>query len=186
MTTIIDSIKDEYLRYKSLAEGAIAQLPDSALAFASSDTGLSIATICWHLSGNLQSRFTDFLTSDGEKPWRNRESEFERRAVTRAELLTKWEQGWKVLFDALVQLTNDHLSHTVVVRGQQFTVHEALHRSLAHTSYHVGQIVYIAKAERGREWKYLSIPPGESDRYNQNPQSEKAAAHAAAIDRSRA
>jgi uncharacterized damage-inducible protein DinB len=179
--SIIDSIRDEYLRYKALAEGAIAQLPDAALTISGPNGGLSIATICWHVSGNLQSRFTDLLTSDGEKPWRKREEEFEPRAVPRAELLQKWEQGWTVLLASLAALSDDHLPETVVIRGQSLKVYEALHRSLAHTSYHVGQIVYLAKAARGSEWTYLSIPPGQSDRYNQNPGSEKPAAHAKII-----
>jgi proteasome lid subunit RPN8/RPN11 len=182
---IIDSIKDEYLRYKALAEGAIKQVPDAALTAAGPTGGLSIATICWHVSGNLQSRFTDFLTSDGEKPWRKREEEFESRTVTRAELLQKWEQGWSVLLASLAALSNDHLTDAVIIRGQSMKVHEALHRSLAHTSYHVGQIVYLAKAACGTDWTYLSIPPGQSDRYNQNPGSEKPAAHAKVIEGSR-
>jgi hypothetical protein len=133
--------------------------------------------ICWHLSGNLQSRFTDFLSTDGEKPWRQREEEFRARTVTRAELNAKWSQGWNALLDTLETLRDDQLSATVTIRGQPLLVHEALLRSLAHLSYHVGQIVYIAKSLRGGEWKFLSIPPGQSDAYNRNPTMEKAAAH---------
>lgn len=181
MTKIIDSIRAEYLRYKALAEAAIDQLSDDQLSAQGPDGGNSIATICWHVSGNLKSRFTDFLTTDGEKPWRQREEEFEPRTVTREELLSKWSQGWDVLLGTLSSLTDEQLQLTVTIRGQPLLVHEALHRSLAHSSYHVGQIVYIAKAMRGNDWKYLSIPPGKSDAYNQAPTREKPASHQAAL-----
>jgi uncharacterized damage-inducible protein DinB len=165
MTNIIESIRAEYLRYKGLAEGAIDQLGNDDLSAPGPNGGNSIATICWHVSGNLKSRFTEFLTSDGEKPWRSRDEEFSARSVTRAALLTKWNEGWKVLLDALDALTDEQLDETVTIRGQPHRVHQALLRSLAHTSYHVGQIVYIAKAIRGRDWKYLSIAPGQSDAF---------------------
>ncbi len=172
---IIESIQAEYLRYKGLAEAAIGQLDDEQLAASGASGDNSIATICWHLSGNLQSRFTDFLTSDGEKPWRRRDEEFEPRPVTRAELLEKWETGWEVLFTALASVSDEQLGTTVLIRGERFSVHEALHRSVTHTSYHVGQIVYLAKALRGREWTSLSIPPGGSAAYNLNPTHERPA-----------
>jgi uncharacterized damage-inducible protein DinB len=125
----------------------------------------SLAVVCWHLSGNLRSRFTDFLTSDGEKPWRNREEEFDDRVVSREEFLAKWEEGWAVLFATLDGLTDEHLSETVTIRGQALRVHEALHRSMAHAAYHVGQVVYLAKAFRGDDWTSLSIPRGQSATY---------------------
>ena len=177
MTTIIESIRAEYLRYKALAEAAIEQSADTDLSAPGPGEGNSIGVICWHLSGNLQSRFTDFLSTDGEKPWRQREEEFRARTVTRAELNAKWSQGWNAILDTLETLRDDQLSATVTIRGQPLLVHEALLRSLAHLSYHVGQIVYIAKSLRGGEWKFLSIPPGQSDAYNRNPTMEKAAAH---------
>jgi uncharacterized damage-inducible protein DinB len=166
MKQLIDSIRNEYVRYKKLAEDAMAQLDEGNLAAPGPNEGNSIATICWHMSGNLASRFTDFLHADGEKPWRRREEEFFARQVTRAELLAKWAQGWDVLFRALDELTDADLTRTVTIRQQPLRVDEALHRSLAHTSYHVGQIVYLAKAMRGKDWRYLSIPPGMSDAYN--------------------
>jgi len=181
MTSIVNSIRAEYLRYKALAEAAIEQLDDHELSVPGPNTGNSIAVICWHVSGNLRSRFTEFLTSDGEKPWRKREEEFEARAVTRAELLSKWNEGWDVLLGALDTLSDGQLESTVTIRGQPLLVHEALHRSLAHLSYHVGQIVYLAKSLRGKEWKYLSIPPGKSDAYNQAPKLDKPAAQQAAL-----
>jgi uncharacterized damage-inducible protein DinB len=183
MTKIIDSIRAEYLRYKALAEAAIEQLSEDQLSAPGPGDGNSIAVICWHVSGNLRSRFTDFLTTDGEKPWRQREEEFLARTVTRAELREKWNEGWDVLLGALSGLTDEQLTNTVTIRSQPLLVHEALHRSLAHLSYHVGQIVYIAKAMRGKDWKYLSIPPGKSDAYNQAPTREKAASHQAALSK---
>jgi hypothetical protein len=177
MRDIIESIGGEFGRYKALAEAAIAQLTDAELTDARPG-GNSIAVICWHVSGNLRSRFTDFLTTDGEKPWRHRDEEFVARLVTRTELLAKWEQGWDVLLGTLNELSDAQLGDAVTVRGVSLKVHEALLRALAHVASHVGQIVLIAKATRGGEWKYLSIPPGQSDAYNQNPKGERAASHA--------
>ncbi|HEX2165666.1 MAG TPA: DUF1572 family protein [Longimicrobiales bacterium] len=170
---IIESVRAEFLYYKALGERAIAQLDGAGLSASPPGGGNSIATICWHVSGNLRSRFTDFLTTDGEKPWRKRDEEFEVRAVTRDELLEKWEQGWSVLLGALDSLTDGDLERTVTIRNQPSAVREALLRSLAHVSYHVGQIVYAAKAARGDEWRYLSIPPGGSEQHNQQLASER-------------
>jgi hypothetical protein len=175
---IVESIRAEYVRYKALAEAAIDQLSDAELSADGPNGGNSIAVICWHVSGNLRSRFTDFLASDGEKPWRRRDEEFRHRAVTRPELLAKWEEGWTALLGTLAALTDDDLRSTVTIRRQPLLVHEALHRSLAHVAYHAGQIVYLAKSCRGTEWRYLSIPPGASDTYNRNPAFERPAAHA--------
>jgi uncharacterized damage-inducible protein DinB len=181
MMTFVESIRAEYVRYKTVAEAAIAQLDDSQLAARSMEHSNSIATICWHLSGNLNSRFTDFLTSDGEKPWRHREEEFQPRSVTKAELIEKWDDGWAALTGALSELSDGQLHDTVTIRKQALEVHEALNRSLAHLAYHVGQIVYIAKSLRGSDWTYLSIPPGKSDEYNRNPRGEHAAGHTATL-----
>jgi hypothetical protein len=181
MTTIIESIRAEYLRYKALADAAIRQVADADLSTPGPNGGNSVAVVCWHLSGNLRSRFTDFLTTDGEKPWRHREEEFQARTVSRDELVAKWEQGWETLFGALASLTDEQLGGTITIRGQSLGINEALLRSLAHAAYHVGQIVYLAKSLRGGEWVYLSIPPGGSDAYNQNPKGERASGHAAAL-----
>ena len=181
MTTTIESIRAEYLRYKSLAEAAIDQLSEAELSAQGSNGGNSIVVICWHISGNFRSRFTEFLTSDGEKPWREREEEFQARTVTRAVLLSKWEEGWDALLATLANLTDEQLQLTVTIRGQPLQVQEALHRSLAHLSYHVGQIVYVAKSLRGKEWTYLSIPPGKSDSYNQAPTLERPVSHQATL-----
>jgi hypothetical protein len=170
---VIASVEGEYSRYRSLGAKTIDQLSHEELVVRGSAESLSIATIVWHVAGNLQSRFTDFLDSDGEKPWRNRESEFEARQVDRSELVEKWEAGWNALFTALESLTDADLTRSVVIRGVPLTVCEALHRSLAHASYHVGQMTYIGKMLKGEEWTYLSIPPGGSTSYNANPVLEK-------------
>jgi uncharacterized damage-inducible protein DinB len=184
MTELVQSIRAEYLRYKALAEAAIRQLSDAELSTPGPSGGNSIAIVCWHLSGNLRSRFTDFLTSDGEKPWRKREEEFAARTVSREELLAKWEQGWEAVLGTLDNLTDEQLGQTVTIRGQGLRVHEALHRSVALAAYHVGQIVYLAKSIRGSQWSYLSIPPGGSDAYNKDAKFERAASHADALRRS--
>lgn len=186
MNVLVHSLEAEYRRYKTLAEGALAQVPESTLCTPGPGEGNSLAILCWHIAGNLQSRFTDFLTSDGEKPWRQREEEFARRTVSREELLAKWNAGWDVLFGALAGLTDGDLSSAVTIRGQPLAVHEALHRSLAHLAYHVGQIVYIAHAWCGPAWQYLSIAPGGSAAYNAQPTMEKPLAHARGVtERSR-
>jgi len=170
--TILALIEAEYRRYKLLGERAFSQL-DAEHLVAGSEHAISIATIVWHVAGNLESRFTDFLTTDGEKPWRDRESEFEPREVSPDEVAAKWDRGWGVLFDSLSQLTDDDLTSEVAVRRVPHRVDEALFRSLAHAAYHVGQIVYLAKSFRGEDWEYLSIPPGQSEAYNENPTLEK-------------
>jgi hypothetical protein len=173
MRQIVGSIEGEYRCYKTLGEGAIEQLTDEQLSRVGSSGGNSIATLVGHISGNLVSRFTDFLQSDGEKPWRDRDAEFLHRTVPRAGLREEWKQGWTVLFRSLAELDDERLHAVVKIRGVPLSVHEALHRSLAHTSYHIGQIVFLAKAFRGREWRHLSIPPGGSAAYNENPVAEK-------------
>jgi uncharacterized damage-inducible protein DinB len=179
--SIVESIRGELDRYKALGEAAMAQLGDAQLCQAGSANGNSIATIVWHLSGNFTSRFTDFLTSDGEKPDRRRDEEFILRSVTSAEVRARWDAGWRVVLSALDALTDADLDRTITIRSQPSLVKEALLRSLAHTSYHVGQIVFLAKAFREGDWNYLSIPPGQSESYNQNPRNEKPAGHAASL-----
>ena len=184
MASVIESITGEYKRYKALAEGALSQLTDDQLAAPAPGEGNSIATICWHVGGNLRSRFTEFLTSDGEKPSRRREEEFQARSVTMPELLAHWESGWSALFATLAALSDADLSRTVTIRGQALRVDEALHRSLAHATYHVGQIVYAARALRGTAWRFLSIPSGQSEAFNAAPQLQRPAEHAAWVRRS--
>ena len=155
--TVIDAIAAEYHRYKDLGDKAFAQVSNEALSEGPAD-GNSMAMIVWHIAGNLRSRFTGFLTTDGEKPWRDRESEFDDRNVGRAQMIEKWEDGWQVLFATLSALSDDDLERTIAIRQQELSVLQALLRSLAHTSYHVGQIVFLAKEFRGGEWKSLTIP----------------------------
>lgn len=182
MSTILSSIEAEFRRYKALAEASFAQLSDDELIQPGPGEGNSVTIIAWHVAGNLASRFTDFLTDDGEKPWRDREDEFRPRNPTRSELILHWERGWRAVFDTLSTMTDDQLRTTVRIRGLEHPVHQALHRLLAHASYHVGQIVYLAKAIRGKDWKYLTIPPGMSEDYNRNPTHERGSAHAALLD----
>ncbi len=173
MRTVVASIEAEFGRYKKMSEAVFAQLSQTQLAEVIGGTGNSIATVAWHISGNLKSRFTDFLDSDGEKAWRDRETEFLPRNVTHSELLDFWQQGWDSLASALAALTDDDLTRTVTIRKQPLSIVEALHRSLAHLSYHVGQIVFAGKALRGENWQYLTIPPGKSAEYNQTPSLER-------------
>jgi hypothetical protein len=157
---------DSYLRdavrvfhtYKSLAEDAITQVPDEALTIVLDADSNSIATIVKHMAGNMRSRWRDFLTTDGEKPDRNRDTEFESPATTRAELIAQWEAGWKCVFDALSPLSDADLGRTVLIRNQPHSVMQAINRQLAHYSYHVGQIVFLAKHFSGEHWTSLSMP----------------------------
>jgi uncharacterized damage-inducible protein DinB len=173
MRDLIVSIEGEFRRYKKLGEESLAQLQDEELARPGPGGGNSIAILVWHLSGNLKSRFTDFLTSDGEKPWRKRDEEFTARSVSRAELLAKWDEGWEVLFKSLQSLRDADLTRTVVIRGESFKAHEALHRLMAHAAYHTGQMVYLAKSLRGPDWKCLSIPLGQSGEAIKNPAGQR-------------
>jgi Protein of unknown function (DUF1572) len=179
VSSVVESIRAEYLRYQALAERALAQVPEAALSQPGPGDGNSLATIAWHVAGNLRSRFTDFLTEDGEKTWRNRDEEFAPRTVSRADLQAHWERGWSALHGATTTLTDADLHRRVTIRGQSLYVHDALHRSLAHVSYHVGQIVYLSHAHCGTSWEYLSIPPGQSQAYNASPTHETPAAHVA-------
>jgi len=173
VASILSSITSEYKRYKALGDSALAQLDESEFAIPGPNDGNSAAVLVWHVGGNLRSRFQDFLTTDGEKAWRKRDEEFERRSVTRSELFAKWNGGWDELFRALDELTDDHLQRTITIRGQSFEVHDALHRSLAHVSYHVGQIVLLARILNDGNWQWISIPKGKSREYNMNPTKEK-------------
>jgi Protein of unknown function (DUF1572) len=174
MREILSSIEGEWRRYKVLAERALEQTRDEELTMITSVGSNSIAVIVTHIGGNLKSRFADFLTADGEKPWRDRDAEFEPRTdVTRQELLERWADGWRTLFTELEPLTDLDLKRTVTIRGEKFLVHETLLRLLAHTSYHVGQIVQLAKAFRGNDWNSLSIPRGKSQEYNRNPKGQR-------------
>jgi hypothetical protein len=147
--------------HKRLADGAIAQLTDEEFFAAPDAESNSVAIIVKHLAGNMRSRFTDFLTSDGEKPDRNRDREFVIYPDTkREEVLNSWEQNWQLVFDTLNSLRPDDLRRTVTIRGEPHSVLQAIHRQVAHYAYHVGQIVYLAKHWKGAEWRTLSVPKG--------------------------
>lgn len=152
--------------YKRLAERAIAQAPDEALTATPDAESNSIAIIVKHLAGNMHSRWTDFLTSDGEKPGRNRDGEFESPPQTRAEIMALWEASWKIVFDALAPLTDDDLGRTIRIRGERHSALQAIHRQVAHYAYHVGQIVHIAKHYSAGRWTSLTIPRGKSADFN--------------------
>jgi hypothetical protein len=163
---LIDDFRSQYVNYRQLAEKALAQMPDSALDRVLSPEGNSAAMIVRHMSGNLVSRFTNFLTEDGEKPNRERDREFDERPYSRAEMNALWAKGFAVLDDALAPLGDDDLRRTVTIRQEPMTVHAALTRSLAHLAYHVGQIVLLARIEAAGPWESLSIPRNKSQQFN--------------------
>jgi uncharacterized damage-inducible protein DinB len=170
---VVEAFISEYERYKSLTELAVEQVSQEDFISLFGDDGNSIAIILKHLAGNLKSRFTNFLVEDGEKPWRDRDSEFEEEKKLKSELIADLNNAFQIVFNELNKLSDDKLNRTVVIRGNELTVAEALSRSLAHTSYHVGQIVLMAKLYAGNNWKSLSIPKGKSREYNFNPSKEK-------------
>ena len=167
MDSYIEICRKVFRQYKALGEKAMAQLDDNQLNWAPSSESNSIVLIVKHLYGNMLSRFTDFLTTDGEKEWRNRDSEFESdKKMSRAELNKMWEEGWLLFLRTLDSLTDADLDKIVKIRGEEHTVLEALQRQTAHYSYHIGQIVYLAKACKDKDWSSLSIPKGKSNEFN--------------------
>jgi hypothetical protein len=162
----LESVKKQFLYYKTLGEKAIEQLePEQLFVSVNEDTN-SIAVIVKHLSGNMLSRWTDFLTTDGEKEWRNRDGEFEEIITTKEELMTVWEKGWNCFFNAINPLAEDQLQIIIYIRNEGNTVQEAINRQLAHYPYHIGQIVFYAKMLKQGEWDSLSIPKNKSNSYN--------------------
>jgi hypothetical protein len=159
---------------KKQGERAMAQLSDEELVRVPDEESNSVAVIVKHLAGNMRSRWTDFLTSDGEKPDRHRDTEFEPEAgLTRAQLLERWERGWSQLFAALEPLHGDDLLRTVMIRDEPHSVLQAVNRQLTHYASHVGQIVYLAKHWRSTAWKSLSVPRGQSEQFNQKMRERK-------------
>lgn len=155
----LDDVRVQFGKTKKQVEDALAQVQDEELARAIDPEANSIAVVMKHMAGNLRSRFTDFLTTDGEKPDRNRDGEFEIDGpVDRAALMADWERGWSVLFAALEALTPADLETPVFIRGERHSVVQALHRQMTHHAYHAGQIVLLAKHFRGTEWRTLSMP----------------------------
>jgi hypothetical protein len=158
---------------KRQGETAIAQCPDDGLFALLDSESNSIAIIVKHMAGNMVSRWTDFLTTDGEKPNRNRDSEFEEPAKTRAEILEVWETGWKCVFKALEELRETDMTKTVTIRGEAHSVMQAINRQVAHYSYHVGQIAFLARHYAGPSWKSLTIPKKKSQQFNADVTSGK-------------
>ena len=152
--------------YKELAEKAIAQVKDEDLHTALGADGNSIAVVMRHIAGNLRSRFTDFLSSDGEKTWRDREGEFTEVKPSRAALMEEWEGAWAVFFKEVGPLGDADMGRTVLIRNEPHTVLDALHRQLGHYAYHVGQVVYLSRYFAGESWRSLSIPRGGTSKYN--------------------
>jgi hypothetical protein len=177
---LVQDFIDEFARWRGATDKAIAQVGDEAFNRVYSPDGNSIAMIARHVGGNLKSRFTDFLTSDGEKPWRDRDSEFADGVYDRAEVEGILRDGFTVLERELGKITDADLDKTVKIRGTDMRVHEALCRSLAHIASHLGQIILLAKIGAGESWKTLTIPKGKSKEYNANPSMEKAAVAAKA------
>jgi Protein of unknown function (DUF1572) len=153
--------------YKKLAEKALAQLQDEEFFVSLDEESNSVAVVMKHIAGNMISRWTDFLTSDGEKPDRNRDMEFVIEAqTTKDDVIAYWERGWKCVFDALEPLQPEDFEKTVMIRGEKHTIVQAINRQLMHYAYHIGQIVFLAKHFRSAEWKSLSIPRNRSTEFN--------------------
>lgn len=152
--------------YKTLAEKAMEQVPDESLWWTPDEKSNSISLIVKHLHGNMLSRWTDFLTTDGEKEWRNRDEEFIETIHSRSEMMSLWEEGWHCVFNALLPLSDEDLTKVVYIRNMGHTVHDAMLRQLAHYAYHIGQIVYLARLANDGSWTSLSIPKGGSSAFN--------------------
>lgn len=164
---ILDTTIGELHKVKKLADKAIVQLSDDELWTRTDPESNSVAIIMRHMAGNMRSRWIDFRTTDGEKPDRMRDQEFEERPMTRDELLAEWEHGWQCVFDALGAITDADLQDTVLIRAEPHTIFKAIVRQLAHYAGHTYQILALGKHLKGREWKTLSVPRGKSEEFNQ-------------------
>jgi len=167
----LDSVIKRLKEYKNLGEKTFAQLKDEEMHFQPNEESNSIAIIIQHLYGNMLSRWTNFLSEDGEKEWRNRDDEFEVHHASRQQLIDNWNEAWKVCLHTVESLTENDLSKTITIRLQQLNVVDAINRQLAHYSYHVGQIVYLGRWIRKADWKTLTIPKNKSQEFNQQMQS---------------
>ena len=159
--------------YKELGDKTFAQLTDADFHYQPNEASNSIAIIIQHTAGNMLSRWTDFLTSDGEKEWRNRDTEFEEQHLSKQQLIEVWEKGWQCLLDALNALTEDDLLKTIYIRSEGLLVVDAVNRQLAHYPYHVGQIIYVAKIITSNNWQNLSIAKGNSSQFNNQMNTKK-------------
>ncbi len=162
----IYSATKQFEYYKTLGDKTFAQLNEHDLFWQYNEQSNSIAITVNHLWGNMMSRWTDFLNSDGEKEWRNRDLEFETIIKSREELLKKWVEGWQCLFSALESINEDNFDTKIFIRNQSHSIVEAVNRQMMHYAYHVGQIVYIGRMAKGKEWQSLSIPKGASKDFN--------------------
>jgi hypothetical protein len=165
-TATMAALDGELRRYKRTAERAFDQLADQDFFFRLNDRQNSIWVIIKHLAGNMHSRWTDFLTSDGEKPGRHRDNEFVEDVVPRAHIMQVWEDGWACTFNAISPLCDGDLLKTITIRGEPMTAVSAITRQIAHYASHIGQIMLIAKHIKGNDWKWLTIPPGQSEQFN--------------------
>lgn len=160
------SAKKQFEYYRHLGEGAMAQISNEQLLWKPDEKANSIAIIIKHLHGNMLSRWTNFLTEDGEKDWRKRDDEFEEDSAGREQIMNLWNEGWQCLFGALNSITDNDLEQIIYIRNEGHSILDAINRQLAHYSYHVGEIVYISRMLCGESWKSLSIPRGDSQKYN--------------------
>ncbi|TDX86092.1 DUF1572 family protein [Epilithonimonas xixisoli] len=161
-----------FLYYKDLGDKTLAQISEEQIFWQYNEESNSIAIIIKHVAGNMLSRWTNLLTEDGEKSWRNRDSEFENNFKTKEEVLEYWEKGWNCLFEALEQITDENINSTIYIRGEAHSVVDAVFRQLAHYPYHIGQIIYIAKMMKNEDWQTLSIARSKSADFNQEMHSK--------------
>lgn len=167
-----DLLINRFLYYKELGDKSFAQLTDEQLFWQYNEESNSIAIIVKHLAGNMLSRWTNFLTDDGEKEWRNRDAEFVNTFKTKSEVLDYWEKGWNCLFTALAQITDENITSTIYIRGEAHTIFDAVLRQISHYPYHIAQIVYIGKMIKNTDWKTLSIARNKSADFNQEMHSK--------------
>ena len=171
--TFLQTAIKRFAVYKDLGDKTFAQLQDADFYFQPNEASNSIAVIIQHMSGNMLSRWTNFLTEDGEKEWRNRDAEFEAHNYSRDQLINIWEAGWRCLFDALSSLREEDLLKTIYIRTEGQSVVDAIIRQMAHYPYHVGQMVYLGRMVKNSDWQSLSIPVGKSNAYNQQLANKK-------------
>lgn len=168
----LDSVIKRLSYYKELGDKTFEQLTDADLHFAPNGESNSIALIIQHMAGNMLSRWTDFLTTDGEKEWRNRDTEFEEQNLTKQQLISFWQNGWDCLLNTLNALTEEDLLKTIYIRSEGLLVVDAINRQLAHYPYHVGQIIYLGKIIKNENWQNLSIAKGHSEQFNEQMQTK--------------